>query len=266
MHAGMRSILGSDGCIMLSNRGGSLDKPTFKELSKFDPKTYVRLIRYLRQIYRIVPFCEIENGDAPYLILRHDVDVSLESALKMAEIEHKMEVRSTYFILLSSNHYNSFEGRNAATIKRISGFGHEIGLHYDVEQYRCYTEGTDQALKKEIQALENLVGKEVRSISSHAPMHSSSFLDSSSYVNADDSRLRDIYVHDSRKLWTIKSLSVLLNNPPRRVQLLVHPCHWWPPVKPRTKLDLALLDVLWFLNRLRTLVIRVVHSRESCEN
>lgn len=243
-----------------------MDKPTFKELSKFDPGTYVKLIRYLRQIYRIVPCCEIPNENIPYLVLRHDIDVSLESALKMAEIEHDTGVRSTYFVLLSSNHYNSFEGRNARMIRQISEFGHEIGLHYDVSQYRCYTEDMVQALKTETQALESLTGKNVRSISSHAPMGPASFLSISSCVNADDPRLRDIYIHDSRKLWTIKSLSVLLNNPPRRVLLLVHPYHWWPPVKPRTKIDLALLDVLWLLNRLRTLVIRVVHSRESCEN
>jgi hypothetical protein len=243
-----------------------LDKPTFKQLSKFDPKTYVRFIRYLRQIYRIAPFCEIPDEDVSYLILRHDIDVALESALKMAEIEFNMGIRSTYFVLLSSNHYNSFEGKNAAIIKQISGFGHEIGLHYDVSQYKRYTSSTIEGLKTELHALESIVGKKVRSISSHAPTRPSSFLNLSGYTNADDTRLRDTYVHDSRKLWTVKSLTVLLNDHPRRVQLLIHPYHWFPLVKPVSKLDETFLQILWLLYRVRNIVIRVFHSRESCEN
>ena len=243
-----------------------MNKPTFTELSRFDPVTYVRLVEYLRQIYRIVPFFQVPNEDVSYLILRHDIDVSLESALKMAEIEHKIGVRSTYFVLLSSNHYNSFEGKNAAIIKQISRFGHEIGLHYDSDQYRLYTGSTLQALKTEIQALENLVGTKICSISSHAPRRPSSFLAIGDYISADDPRFRETYVHDSQKIWTIKSLSILLDNAPKRVQLLIHPCFWIPNSKRKTKLDLALFDVLLLLHRLRTLVIRVIHSKESCEN
>jgi hypothetical protein len=243
-----------------------LDKPTFKQLSKFDSEVYVRLIRYLNQIYKIVPFCETPKEDVPYLILRHDIDVSLESALKMAKIEKKMGIRSTYFVQVSSYHYNSFEGKNVAIIRQISGLGHEIGLHYDVGQYKGYTFGAIEGLKTELHALESIVGKKVRSISSHAPTRPSSFLNISSYTNADDTRLRDIYVHDSRKLWTIKSLDILLNKPARRVQLLIHPYHWFPLVKPNSKLDEAFLQILWLLYRARNIVIRVVHSRESCEN
>ena len=243
-----------------------MDKPTLAELKKFTPTTYVRFIKYLRHIYKVVPFCEMPVGDVPYLVLRHDVDVSVVSALKMAEIEGKMGVKSTYFILLSSGHYNPFEGRNLAMIRKISGLGHEIGLHYDVEQYGRYAEDYLQALKSELQVLESIVGKEIRAISAHAPRNPSSFLECSGYINADDPQLRDIYVHDSQRLWTIKSLNTLLNNPPKRVQLLIHPCHWSGAKGPKTKLDMVLLDVLLLLNRLRTLFIRVVHSRESCEN
>ena len=243
-----------------------MDKPTFTELTEFNPATYIRFIEYLRKTYRIVPFCEIPTENIPYLILRHDIDISLESALKMAQIEHTIGVRSTYFVLLSSKHYNPFEGRNVEIMRQISRLGHEIGLHYDVEQYECYAVNHVHALKNEMRILESLVAKRILSISSHAPRKPGSFLDNDDCVNADNPRLMDIYVHDSQRLWTIKSLSVLLNNPPKRVQLSMHPCFWDPANKRKTKLDLALLDALLFLNRLRTLFIRVAHSRESCEN
>jgi len=246
-----------------------MEEPTIRELSRFDSKTYVRLVTYLRQVYRIVPLCDIPNEDVPCLILRHDIDLSLESALKMAEIESDMGVRSTYFVLLSSGIYNSFDGKNVEMIRQISGLGHEIGLHYDVNQYERYGGDNDQSLEMELKALGLISGKRVRSISSHAPRRPSSFLNISNCISADDPRLREVYVHDSQRLWAIKSLTILLNDSPRRVQLAIHPCLWIPSVRRshgQTKLDLALLDVLSLLNTLRTLAIRVIHSRESCEN
>ena len=41
-----------------------------------------------------------------FLILRHDVDFSLDYALQMAQKEAQNKIRSTYFILLHSPFYN----------------------------------------------------------------------------------------------------------------------------------------------------------------
>jgi peptidoglycan/xylan/chitin deacetylase (PgdA/CDA1 family) len=184
----------------------------------------------------------------------------------MAQVERGLGVRSTYFILVSSKHYNPLEGENAGMIKQIFDLGHEIGLHYDVKQYECYSPDATLALEMEAHVLENITGEKVRSISCHAPTGPSSFMKVNGYLDADDPRLRDIYVHDSGRLWTVKSLSVLLNDHPKRVQLLIHPCHWEGKVARRTKLDDFLLDVLLFLHRIRTVAIRIIHSQESCEN
>lgn len=241
-------------------------KLTIDEISRFNPDAYAQLIKYLKNHYRLVPFREIPKEDIPYVILRHDVDISVSAALKMAQAEHKLGVRSTYFILVSSKHYNPLEGENATMIKQISGLGHEIGLHYDTNQYECYSQDATMALRMEAHLLESIIGEKVRSISCHAPTGPGSFMRVNGYLDADDPRLRDIYVHDSVRLWTIKSLSILLNEHPKRVQLLIHPCHWEGKVERLTKLDDFLQVVLVFLHRIRTLVIRVIHSRESCEN
>lgn len=243
-----------------------MEKPTSKELSEFNPKNYVRLVKYLGQIYKIVPFGEIPKEDVSYLVLRHDIDVSLEPALKMAEIESKMGVRSTYFVWLSGKFYNPLEGRNVCIMKKICALGHEIGLHYDTYQYECYGRDDVQALKMEIGILENLLGRKITAISCHAFRDNpNSFLDISGYVNADDPRLRDVYVHESRKLWSVTSLFVLLNNHPQRAQLLIHPCHWEGKIHPKTKLDDLLQSLLILLYKLRTIPIRVIHSHEKCE-
>ena len=61
--------------------------------------------------YRFVHFDKTpEPGD---LFLRHDVDLSLDAALEMAELEARLDVRATYFLMTQSVFYNllSPEGR-----------------------------------------------------------------------------------------------------------------------------------------------------------
>ncbi len=67
-----------------------------------------------------------EPGD---LFLRHDVDLSLEAALTMAELEAEAGARATYFLMTRSVFYNldSHVGENAMT--RLRELGHRVGLH-----------------------------------------------------------------------------------------------------------------------------------------
>jgi hypothetical protein len=67
-----------------------------------------------------------EEGD---LLLRHDVDLSLEAALRLAELESETGAAATYFLMTESVFYNlaSHEGR--AAIGRLRELGHRVGLH-----------------------------------------------------------------------------------------------------------------------------------------
>lgn len=71
-------------------------------------------------------------GDAPKsgdLLLRHDVDLSLDAALEMAELEASVGARATYFLMTQSVFYNlgSSEGRRA--LNRLRELEHGVGLH-----------------------------------------------------------------------------------------------------------------------------------------
>ena len=205
-----------------------MNAPTLNELQEFTLDHYINLIRYLQQNYRIIPFCDVRYEDTPYLILRHDIDFSLRDALTMAKIEKDLGVRSTYFVLLSTQAYNLFEGENIAILKQISEFGHEIGLHYNPAQYRLYNQNFEKTLKIETQLLENYLGKTVHSISRHGLFDRDPFSTTKQYINANHPYLRaDLFVHDSDRAWvTLDGLSILLNDPPKRCQLLIHPDNW----------------------------------------
>ena len=63
--------------------------------------------------------------------LRHDVDFSPRYALRIAEEEKKLNVKSTYFIQMDSSLYNPFEFDNQRSICTIYELGHSICLHID---------------------------------------------------------------------------------------------------------------------------------------
>jgi hypothetical protein len=69
---------------------------------------------------------EPEAGD---LLLRHDVDLSLDAALGLAELETESGAAATYFLMTRSVFYNlaSVEGERA--VSRLRELGHRVGLH-----------------------------------------------------------------------------------------------------------------------------------------
>ncbi len=67
-----------------------------------------------------------ENGDA---ILRHDVDLSLEAALAVAELEAEHDVWSTWFLMTRSVFYNLDSAEGERTVDRLRELGHRVAHH-----------------------------------------------------------------------------------------------------------------------------------------
>ena len=63
------------------------------------------------------------------LYLRHDVDLSLDAALTMAELEAEEGASATYFLMTESVFYNLASSEGAAAIARLRALGHRVGLH-----------------------------------------------------------------------------------------------------------------------------------------
>ncbi len=71
-------------------------------------------------------------GDPPRsgdVFLRHDVDLSLESAVEMARLEHELGVRATYFLLPESAFYNLQSALGRTVQRQLRQWGHAVGLH-----------------------------------------------------------------------------------------------------------------------------------------
>ena len=61
-----------------------------------------------------------------FVLIRHDVDRKPKNAVKMAEIEHEIGIRSTYYFRMNNDVFVP------KLIKKIANLGHEIGYHYEV--------------------------------------------------------------------------------------------------------------------------------------
>jgi hypothetical protein len=94
----------------------------------FDLEHYRELIEAARAGgYRFAFFDSTPRpGD---LLLRHDVDLSLEAALAMAELEAELDAAATYFIMTRSEFYNLDSSSGEAAVERLRRLGHRVGLH-----------------------------------------------------------------------------------------------------------------------------------------
>jgi hypothetical protein len=66
------------------------------------------------------------SGD---LLLRHDVDLSLEAALELARLEAEAGAQATYFLMTESVFYNLDSAVGQAALATLRGLGHRVGLH-----------------------------------------------------------------------------------------------------------------------------------------
>ena len=63
------------------------------------------------------------------LLLRHDVDLSLDAALTLAELEAEAGAHATYFLMTRSVFYNLDSPEGERAIARLGELGHRVGLH-----------------------------------------------------------------------------------------------------------------------------------------
>jgi len=114
---------------------------------------------------------DLLKADKPFILLRHDIDMSLWKALALARIEAEHGVQSTYFVMLRTRHYNLFHSQCTQIINEIMELGHHLALHFDCASYpREYSvDDLAKACQVECDTLENWFGRKIEFVSYHRP-------------------------------------------------------------------------------------------------
>ncbi|MEE1090506.1 MAG: hypothetical protein UH103_03655, partial [Paludibacteraceae bacterium] len=91
----------------------------------FTIKKYKELISALKDAgYEFVTYAEYCEGlrADKLVVMRHDVDMSVERARRLAEVENEMGVKASYYFR------EKFIGDDVVC---IASLGHEVGYHYE---------------------------------------------------------------------------------------------------------------------------------------
>lgn len=111
----------------------------YNHKKKFNKKDYKNLINQYEThvtMKHIDFVANYKRSDNNILLLRHDVDHDIETALKMARWEYKNVLKATYCILHTAWYYGHLENDTMihhpnliGWIKEIQDLGHEINFH-----------------------------------------------------------------------------------------------------------------------------------------
>lgn len=217
--------------------------------------SYDYLERLYERIRRDYEICRVGDFSVvapprPRAVIRHDVDVSIDDALRLAQREAGWGVRSTYHVMIDSPFYDVRSDRSVAAMCAIADMGHEIGLHYDVAARKSEDDSALRAtdIAGACDFLAGLVGRRIRSLSFHRPipevMGGPSRI--AGRVNAYAAELFRWYLSDSRGRWREGNPLDSLGRPRGdTLQVLIHPI-WWSetPQRPAERLRAFLLELM----------------------
>ncbi|MCB1002048.1 MAG: hypothetical protein KDB40_22330 [Acidimicrobiales bacterium] len=123
------------------------------------------VLRHLDQPDRMPPPSEA------WVMLRHDVDMSLGPAVEMARREAAHGISTDYYILTTSPFYNPLSGEGRRAIQDIVALGHRVGLHFDATVYPDRDlDGLNEACRREVDLVGDVAGTEPVGVSFHRPI------------------------------------------------------------------------------------------------
>ena len=133
----------------------------------FSYEDYRKIIEIIKSTGLQAGYKEAINKDK-FILMRHDVEYSVERAYHLSKVEESMDFTSTYFFQWTNNSYNILSKRNMDMVKDMHERGHVIGLHYalngmtDMELVR-------KQIVKEMSMLSEMFGFKVDIFSVHRP-------------------------------------------------------------------------------------------------
>jgi hypothetical protein len=199
--------------------------------SDFTLGAYSELVGAFRTRHYAIRAFDDVDAYSRHVVIRHDVDMSLKAATRVAELEHELGVRAIYFVLVRSEIYHPFTAEASLHLRKLVDLGHKVGLHFDASLYSREPDELEEPCRMECELLENFLGQRIDMISFHRPVPALVGLDrrfAGRRHTYEPRFVTDIgYCSDSKGGWfrghPLQHKSVVEG---RALQLLTHPI-WW---------------------------------------
>lgn len=205
----------------------------------FSFEDYKEIIRIIQSVGTHTNYADAIGKDK-FIIMRHDVEYSVERAYELARVEQSMDFVSTYFFQWTNNSYNILSRRNLDMIKDMHERGQHIGLHFALNGMTDMMAIRKQ-IQKEIDILSEMFGFQITEFSIHRPSkdvlreniklegilnaYQDDFFTFAEKVTAD-TPVKVKYMSDANHIWRYGYPDEENITGYDKVQILTHPFAW----------------------------------------
>ncbi len=169
------------------------------------------------------------------IILRHDIDVSPELAVRQARVETELGVRATHLIRVHARLYDVSSPSVLRQLRRLSRLDVEIGLHYEPQFYRAARGDAAVMLAADVRLLGDIVGRRIEGCGAHRvgtfpPVDGAAIKSAGLRYDAFTQEFvrEHKYISDSARNWREGCLCRWLGKADR-LTVLTHPVWWFEP-------------------------------------
>lgn len=207
-------------------------------MRSFSYQEYSSIIQNLVTACPYMDFRDVGLETSSFVLLRHDVEFSVDRALQMAMLESNLGVCSSYFFQIRNEAYNLFSSKNIESVQKIHQLGHYVGLHVHLGMLEN-TNLLRDYIVQDIKTLETMLQIPIDRFSYHRPTKEilSLHLKIEGLINtyddlyfefneADLTHLKIKYLADSRHQWKYGYPNEETINKQAKIQLLIHPDEW----------------------------------------
>ena len=188
--------------------------------------------------YAVTGFREyLDDPQEKHMIMRHDIDNSLEQAFRIAKVDAEAGCTSTFFLRVHARGYNLLALPSLVGIREMEDMGHQVELHLEggLNQWLGGTEVEWADRQKD--AFEAALDRPIHGFSSHEPARTGGLAfadamldrwsDTVSYHAYQQKFLNPQikYLSDSSARWREGHFGTWVGKEPH-MQVLTHP-FWW---------------------------------------
>lgn len=200
-------------------------------------KRYIQIIELaLNEGYDFVFFDTNMNltETRPKIYLRKDIDFNPDLTLRLADIDSKYGIKSSYFVRVNAPNYNFLAYKTLKVLKKLIEMGNEVHLHLDVSMITNQNNSLEELIKYQKQIYKIGMGTESRGVSLHTPSSLESPNESISQISKhfefntySDKFFKEIkYVSDSGGNFNYDQPENVIKDR-TNFQLLIHPIWYY---------------------------------------